>query len=589
MGFDYDKLKDKIDSAENYWTSYSDLFMMLSVVFLLLYVVTSIRSGTAGLQKNLEHQRITYENEDLKQQIKVYETLKEEQLAKTSQQDQQVYEELMSQLNMLQDEAKEEKEQMRKQAGEHEKKERALNKYQQMVRNMINSNILAQASVRRRNEIINRQGDEILDREQEIKGLKKTVQEKQKSIAQGEEEMSRLNQKLERKIQDMKKLYSQKKISEEKMNRAVAEMRRETAEKISEIQESKRNVESELQKVSQDLQSAHSDLQSTKSALATTDKEKAQLVSELNYVKSNYKNQMNQLKAEFEAKQAQEKAQLEAELEAANASAAEVARREGELKKKAAQDQAQLNRQLGMLQSKIQDAEGQLAQAQAGKEALAQEVTGMKEKVAGMQQQTQALKQDLKKVKELADARKNLANRIKQNFAKAGIAAEVDPGTGDVILSFGNEYFDTGKHSLKPGMVNILEKFMPIYSRSLFEDQKTAEKIAGVEIVGFASPTYKGKYVDPNSLEETDKAAINYNLDLSYYRARSIFSHIFDTKKMTYTHQKDLLPLVKVTGRSFLAEKIPGRDVASGGSQKEFCSVHDCKKAQRVIIRFELD
>ena len=37
MSFDYDRFKAKEDNG-SYWASYSDLFMVLSLVFLLLYV-----------------------------------------------------------------------------------------------------------------------------------------------------------------------------------------------------------------------------------------------------------------------------------------------------------------------------------------------------------------------------------------------------------------------------------------------------------------------------------------------------------------------------------------------------------------------
>ncbi|MCB0362046.1 MAG: microtubule-binding protein, partial [Bdellovibrionales bacterium] len=88
--------------------SYSDLFMMLSVVFLMLYSVTSLRSGTFGIEKRQEAQRLAYENEDLRQQIKVYETLKDQHIQNSSSQDKQVYEELMGQLHLLKDEAHDE-------------------------------------------------------------------------------------------------------------------------------------------------------------------------------------------------------------------------------------------------------------------------------------------------------------------------------------------------------------------------------------------------------------------------------------------------------------------------------------------------
>ena len=81
MAFDYDKIKKKEEGGSQ-WTSYSDLFMVLSVVFLLLYVVSSLRNGTYGIQKYVELNNIQKENEDLKQQLEVYNTLKDDYLEK---------------------------------------------------------------------------------------------------------------------------------------------------------------------------------------------------------------------------------------------------------------------------------------------------------------------------------------------------------------------------------------------------------------------------------------------------------------------------------------------------------------------------
>ena len=167
--------------------------------------------------------------------------------------------------------------------------------------------------------------------------------------------------------------------------------------------------------------------------------------------------------------------------------------------------------------------------------------------------QTKALKGDLAKAMENLNAKKKLAENIKSKFAQNGVKAEVDPNTGDVLLSFGDQYFDSGRATLKNGMRKVLEQAMPLYANSLFENAKISEKIQSVEIVGFASPTYKGRFVDPTSLSKEDRAAVDYNLDLSYSRAKAIFSHVFDKNKMEFKHQQKLLPLVKVTGRSFLA------------------------------------
>src|SRR5205823_6386783 len=154
-----------------------------------------------------------------------------------------------------------------------------------------------------------------------------------------------------------------------------------------------------------------------------------------------------------------------------------------------------------------------------------------------LQKANDALAKNLQGTLAKLNQQRELANRIKDNFKKAGINADVDLKTGDVTINFQNEYFDTGSANLKGGMLQILKKFMPEYAKSLFQDPKIASRIANVEIVGFASPTYKGKYVDPSSLSQEDRAAVNFNMDLSYQRAKSIFEPMFNTQLMQFQHQ----------------------------------------------------
>ncbi len=207
------------------------------------------------------------------------------------------------------------------------------------------------------------------------------------------------------------------------------------------------------------------------------------------------------------------------------------------------------------------------------------------DQVASLGAKYQSQSAELAKAQENLNARKNLANLIKSNFAKNGIKADVDVKTGDVILAFGDQYFDSDSSNLKNGMRKILEQAVPVYSNSLFENQTIADKISNVEIVGFASPTFKGKYIDPKSLNPEDRAAVNYNLDLSYNRARAIFNHVFDQNKMQFKYQQKLLPLVKVTGRSFFDQAERGIATEAPDS---FCKKNDCAKLQRVIIKFNL-
>ncbi|MCB0422464.1 MAG: hypothetical protein KDD61_15800 [Bdellovibrionales bacterium] len=264
--------------------------------------------------------------------------------------------------------------------------------------------------------------------------------------------------------------------------------------------------------------------------------------------------------------------------------------REG-FKKRSKAARKSFKKKLASAKKEYDSLQDQVAQEKSN---LSKELTQVKQAMEVAQEaHDQTLKEEkikhsieLAKERAKANARKRLVQKIRENFKKAGLKAQVDDKTGDVILSFGNEYFDTGKHDLKPGMVNIIEKFIPAYSKSLFENKDLASKIEAVEIIGFASPTYKGKFVDPKSLNPKDRAAVAYNLDLSYRRAKSIFTHAFDTTKISYEHQQDLYNLSKVTGRSFLASK--KRNVASDSMKDKYCASNNCKESQRVIIKFNL-
>jgi len=56
---------------------------------------------------------------------------------------------------------------------------------------------------------------------------------------------------------------------------------------------------------------------------------------------------------------------------------------------------------------------------------------------------------------------------------------------------------------------------------------------------------------------------------------------------VNFAHQKELLSLMKVSGRSFLeVMNVKNRNIATA---QEFCKQNDCKKAQRVIVRFSMD
>lgn len=552
MSFNYEKHKNSSDHG-SVWTSYSDLFLGLSIIFLLLYVTVSLRQGTDGIQQYHETQKLTREVEDLKQQLKVYETLKQDYMEKqASQEDVKSYEELMSQLDLLQDKAKEEKMALDQQAQEYEKKARALNKYQQMVRNIINSNMVAKGRIKQRDQLIENKDQQITANEEEIKTLEQTVGEKKAQLALGEKKIRDLNENLNDRLKQLRNAYKSQKISQKNFEKQKKALEAETQNRIAQLRQQNQTVAQQLAQVGQQLNQTSAQLAQAEQNITKLGEEKTALAGQLEKEKAGYQNQISKLQGDFEAQRARDRAAFEGALAREKLSGAQKAAREAAFKAEADRKARELGQQIAQLNDKMRATEGELAKAQ-----------------------------------ETIMARKKLTDQIKRNFAAAGVKAEVDEKTGDVILSFGNHFFDTDRSELKPQMLDIIRKTMPAYSRSLFQDPKIAKKIQNVEIVGFASPTYKGKYVDPRSLNPADRQAVNYNLDLSYARAKSIFNVVFDQNKMTFEHQRDLLPLVKVTGRSFLADPEEQRGVASD-TQKSFCEKNDCAKLQRVIIKFNL-
>ncbi|MCB9091609.1 MAG: hypothetical protein H6621_08755 [Halobacteriovoraceae bacterium] len=624
MALDYDKLKDKHHSSGEHWTSYSDLFMVLSVVFLLLYVTSSVRSRTQSLFGKFEQQKIINENEDLKRQIKAYNALKEDYIQKeASNQELQMYENLMSKLDLLQDETKKESDDLKRQAQDNIEKVKALNQYQQMIRNVINTNLLAKKRIKRRDDVIVQKNEKISDQKFQIQGLDQTVREqsqnieekekliqdqnneltqkqlelsvkreqvsqlsqdvanKRKLIAENTEKIATLNNNLESKINELRETYKRADSSQKEMELKIAKLRLANRKKINALKDQKDQLDSKLSTLDSQLAVANTQLINADQKLKEQEEYKKNLENEIASANENYKNKIESMKSDFQNKIATQRAQLEDQLNREKASAAEKAQRLAQFKKQADAEKEKLNDALKSLNNKVADAQSKLAAAKADHQKYL-------DSIKKLQDDQTELNKDVQKYKELAGAKKDLANKIAKNLRANGVNASVNPKNGDVTLSFGREYFDTGKSDLKPGMKQSLQKFVPVYAKSLLDDEKIAKNLRSVEIVGFSSPTYRGKYVDPNSLEIKDRTALNYNLDLSYKRARSIFNYMFNKEKMNYQYQNEILPLVKVTGRSFLAEGVKGRNLASGIDRDQYCNKYNCQKSQKVILRFNL-
>jgi predicted nucleic acid-binding Zn-ribbon protein len=551
MSFNYHKNKDGHGGNDSFWTSYSDLFLGLSAIFLLLYVTASLRTGTDALRSQVENQQLSQQVQELKNQLSMYENVKNEYMEKTASKDeQQEYQELMDKLTLLQEESKSEKDRLVKEAQENDSKAKALNKYQQMVRNVMNSNKMAKAKIINRDDLIKDQDVEIEQKQQQIGTLQQDINQKTQLIAQGEAQIRNTRQALSDKMAQLQKSLKHQKITQKFYQQKTAELKKENDKKLMELNGANAQYQ-------QQLQASRGQLNGLKNQL---DQAQGEL--------SNVQNQLGDTKGQL--------AQTQGQLGNVKGQLGEAQEQLGTTKGQLAQTQGQL----GAVKGQLGAVKGQLNQAHGALAAKEGEANNLKGQLGATQAQLAKARQEL-------EARKNIANEIQKGFAKAGVKAEIDMETGDVVLDFGQQYFDSDSDRLKQQMKAVLEKAMPVYSKSLFGNPNVAQKISAVEIIGFASPTYKGKFIDPKSSKPEDKTALKYNMDLSYRRANSIFSYLLDDGNVNFAHQKELLGLMKVSGRSFLeVMSVKNRNVATA---QEFCKQNDCKKAQRVIVRFSMD
>lgn len=551
MSFDYNK--NKAHSEDSFWTSYSDLFLGLSTIFLLLYVTASLRSGTEGLRTEIENKKLATKVEEMEQQLKMYESVKNDYLQNQAQKSEvQEYEELMDKLTLLQEDAKTEKDRLIQDALENENKVKALNKYQQMVRNVLNSNKMAKAKVINRDELIKEQDVEMEIKDTTITDLNKDIVEKKQLIAQGEQKIQQTQNLLQKRMGELRQAYKANKISKNLFEQRMAQARSDSAKKVEELNQINSQYQGQLAQANNQLNQVQGELSSTQGLLAKKEGE------------------LQGLQGSLEATRA--------------AAAARAAALQGEIAAERAAGADRAAKLQGEIAAARAAGDKRAASMQAGFEA---ERARGNAKLAALGNELSATQGELAKARAEIEARKSVAGEIQKGFAKAGIKADIDLQTGDVVLDFGQAYFDSDSDRLKNEMKGVLEKAMPIYSKSLFGNPKVSDKISAVEIIGFASPTYQGRFVDPHSAKAEDKAALKYNMDLSYRRANSIFSYMLDDKNISFEHQRDLVALMKVSGRSFLeVMKVQNRNVASAA---EFCKQNDCKKAQRVIIRFNMD
>lgn len=762
MSLSYEKIKKK-HGDDSFWTSYSDLATVLSILFLTLYVIATMRASTVAIMERGNLNDAKQEIASLKEQLQTYEVLKEDYLKGTHQAEQKMYGELLEQMELIEGDTRVEKERLELQAKEAAQKEESLNRYQKMIKNIIQANMIVQKELKTRDQIIR-------EKTQDISQLKVAIEDREKKIAENRQKITEIQTNLKDSVARLKQLKTASAKAKREAKQRLAQLEAESAQQVEALRRENLSAETELKKTKAVVAVKSRELATTQTQLEGLEKEKSKVQAELEKERKAFQSSIDRLSGEHSARLSEEKARYEASLTREKLTAQEQLAREKAYQAKIEAEKGRYAQELKQLESNLEDAQdaakkkeaeladtreeaqeirselqaqktrfekgmsalraeyeanlkaereafeaglakerlsgaerearqrayaeklgrekdeynskmkalaGQLAETQdaiaagnakyrslananAGmareladqkarfekgmgdlraeyegnlaKERAAFEAGLAKERLSGAEREARqkayaeklarekdeynskmqrlagqlaqtkqaiaeqdsanrrlssantGMERELAALREREEQRRTLAKKIEENFKRDGIDAQINAKTGEVTINFGEEYFETGKASMKDGMKKILEKAMPAYAKGILEDRKLAEKVASVEIVGFASPTFKGNYVNPKDLSDNARKAVDYNMDLSYQRAKSIFDYVFDPKKLKYSYQKQLLPLAKVTGQGYL--RAEGAKETKQLSGEEYCAKYDCARAQKVVIKF---
>lgn len=570
MALNYEKLQKKQEQGDSFWTSYADLATVQSVLFLLLYSAATLRTTSISLSQKMVTLEKQQEIEALEQQIKAYEVLKEDYLTKgASAQEKEMYEKVLTQMQLLEEKARREKEDQLAKATANAEKEKGLNQYQSIIKNIINANVLAQSKLKKRDDIIAKKTKSISE-------LKKNIREREQLIDANNREISQINKKLHKSIEEVKYAYRSKANSKRKAEQEIARLKADSVRQIHTLQSKNREASQQLDEAKNMIVAKTQLLKQKENEVSKLAEEKSKILGDLERKEHTYQRSMADLEATHRAVLARERKVFEDGLKKEKLTSAAQLERERQYRTKVEQEKAAFNSKMGELTSQLRDTQ----------KAIHESETRYKDSINKLATAKGGLERQLAAIQQRDAEKRKVADEIRKNFARAGINADINMRTGEVTIHFGEEYFDYGSAELKNGMMTVLRKAIPIYAKSLLSDSKIAQKVNSVEIIGFASPTYRGKYVNPKDLGPEARHAVNYNMDLSYQRAKSIFEYVFDTKQMRYSHQKDLLSLTKVSGLSYLRSQSAGDSTLSDA---EYCEKYDCAKSQKVLIKFNFD
>ncbi len=548
------------------WTNYGDFFMALIAVFLILLVFALLKSGTTRVKTDLGKQ--------------------EELLVKGKNSNK--IQEAISKIARKKKATKESLNEIKQLAAALQKREKAVTQLMKEYKRRF-------ATANADHKIILEQDAEIKELKAIQSTLKQKSSERERQLKVRQQEMQEKTQSLEvtvAKLQNQRKERKKRTIVQKD---TVSSLNQELNTMTDKFEQGERKLDRKSKKI-KNLQSRVKDLsvgasdaskqlsglrqenQSLKGKLAVMNKKHKQLLNKNSNLVEKFKS-LN-TKATTQAKQI-------------SSLKAEFSRLGGML--------AKLGKANGELQGQVVGLQKGLAATKADNQAKATEIGRLKSELKGVRKNFAAsMNANVKKRKARKpssnevgkvysgresiphDERKSIANDISKALSKRGFDVTVDPTSGTVTLSVNESfYFKRNSSELSDRAKEKLRKIIPVYAKSLL-NSRYADRIAGVTITGFASPTFRKRFIDPGSLDEP--IAYFYNLHLSVDRAKRVATFIFSKEMGSYPHKELLMQQAMVSGAGY-TKPIVAKKANRRPAQ---CGIYDCRKSRRVEFNFVL-
>lgn len=139
----------------------------------------------------------------------------------------------------------------------------------------------------------------------------------------------------------------------------------------------------------------------------------------------------------------------------------------------------------------------------------------------------------LVQIADVAEKSKNnrvmIIKGLEDGFEAAGIDATPNPETGDISIT-NSVLFEQNDYQLKRDGEVFLDKFIPVYSKVVFQNKETAEEVVRIVVEGHSS----------------SEGNFEHNMRLSVLRANSVFEYI---SLMDFPNKSDYLQKLLISGR----------------------------------------